>query len=166
MKERLLPIGLAISAAAFVGLAVSEGYTDSAVTPVKGDVPTYGFGTTRRDDGSPVRIGDRTTPPKALARALADVQKFEGALRQCVTVPLYQHEYDAYLRLAYNIGENAFCGSTLVKKLNAQDYPGACAEILRWKNFQGRDCSKAGSGCGGLWTRRQDEYRQCMGEAP
>lgn len=166
MNERLLPIGLAVSAAAFVGLALSEGYTDAAMAPVKGDVPTYGFGTTRRDDGSPVRIGDRTTPPKALARALADVQKFEGALRQCVTVPLFQHEYDAYLRLAYNIGESAFCSSTLVKKLNGKDYPGACAEILRWKNFQGRDCSKPGAGCGGLWARRQDEYRQCMGDAP
>jgi len=35
------------------------------VIPVKGDVPTIGFGTT-----TGVKLGDTTTPPKALARAL------------------------------------------------------------------------------------------------
>jgi|GEM_PF-599275 len=67
-----------------------EGYTERAVIPVKGDVPTIGFGTT-----TGVNIGDTTTPPKALARALTDVEQFEGALKTCVTVPLAQHEYDA-----------------------------------------------------------------------
>ncbi|WP_373276927.1 glycoside hydrolase family protein [Laribacter hongkongensis] len=32
---------------------------------------------------------------------------------------------------AYNIGSGAFCGSTLVRKLNAGDYAGACSEINR-----------------------------------
>jgi lysozyme len=84
------------------------------------------------------------------------VQKFEGALKKCVTVPLYQHEYDAYISLTYNIGEQAFCNSTLVKRLNAGDYEGACAEIRRW-NRQGGKASQ------GLTRRREAEYRQCMG---
>jgi lysozyme len=55
------------------------------------------------------------------------VAKFEGAVKQCVTVPLAQYEYDAYISLAYNIGPTAFCGSTLVRLLNAGDYEGgAC----------------------------------------
>lgn len=151
---------LALSAAGLVGIVVQEGYSDAAIIPVKGDVPTIGFGST-----TGVKLGDKTTPPRALARALADVQAYEGALKRCVTVPLYQHEYDAYVSLAYNIGPTAFCSSMLVKKLSAPDYPGACAEILRWKNFQGHDCSKAEykSLCGGLWTRRQAEFKQCMG---
>ena len=41
---RVLVAGLSLSAAAFVGLAVHEGYTSRAVVPTKGDRPTVGFG--------------------------------------------------------------------------------------------------------------------------
>jgi lysozyme len=161
--SRAAPVALALSAAALVSIVLSEGYTDRAVQPLPGDKPTIGFGSTTRPDGSPVRSGDRTTPPEALQRALQDVQRFEGALRQCVSVPLAQHEYDTYVSLSYNVGPAAFCGSTLVKRLNAGDYPGACSEILRWRFFQGRDCADPKAGCSGLATRRQAEYRMCTG---
>lgn len=154
-------LALSLSAAGFVGLASREGYSDRAIVPVPGDKPTIGFGTT-----TGVKLGDRTTPPQALARALTDVQAYEGALKACVTVPLHQHEYDAFVSLAYNIGPTAFCGGTLVRKLNAGDYAGACAEILRWRYFQGRDCSDARNRCSGLWLRRQQENRDCLGETP
>ena len=159
--QRKTVAALTLSAAALVGIVLHEGYTDRAVIPVKGDVPTIGFGTT-----SGVKIGDTTTPPKALARALTDVQQFEGALKQCVTVPLAQHEYDALVSFSYNVGGRAFCQSTLVKKLNTEDYAGACAELLRWRFFQGKDCTLPENTrlCGGLATRRQAEYRQCTGE--
>lgn len=158
---RLSIAALVLSAAGFVGIALNEGYSDRAITPVPGDVPTIGFGTTEG-----VKLGDTTTPPKALARALQDVNKYEGAIKRCVTVPLHQYEYDSYVDLAYNVGPGAFCGSTLVKKLNAEDYPGACAEILRWRFYQGRDCSAPENKrlCGGLWTRRQQENARCKGE--
>jgi lysozyme len=149
---------LALSAAAFVGIVAHEGYSGRAVPPVPGDVPTYGFGTTTRPDGRPLQHGETITPTKAVERALQDVTRFEGALKQCVLVPLHQHEYDAYISLAYNIGSGAFCGSTLVRRLNASDYAGACAEIRRWENFQGKPLR-------GLTLRREREYRQCMGEA-
>lgn len=142
---------LALSAAALVGIVVHEGYSDRAYIPVPGDVPTIGFGTT-----GGVKMGDRTTPTRALQRALTDINKFEGALKRCVTVPLFQHEYDAYLSLSYNIGSHAFCNSTLVRKLNAQDYAGACTEILRWDKFKGTSLT-------GLTKRRQDEFNQCRG---
>lgn len=150
---RRLIATIVLSASALVGIVASEGYTDKAVIPVPGDVPTVGFGTTEG-----VKMGDTTTPPKALVRALQDVQRYEGAVRQCVTVPLHQYEYDAYVSLAYNIGTGGFCRSTLVSKLNAQDYVGACAEILRWDRFRGKRLR-------GLTTRREREYRQCTGEA-
>lgn len=150
-NPRTVIAGLSLSAAALVGLVAHEGYSDKAYTPVPGDVPTIGFGTTEG-----VKLGDKITPTKALERALADVQKFEGAIKQCVKVPLHQHEYDAFTSLAYNIGPSAFCGSTLVKKLNAEDYPGACAEVLKWDRFQGKPLR-------GLTIRRQEEYQKCIG---
>lgn len=152
---------LSLSAVALVGLVMSEGYTDRAVIPVKGDVPTIGFGTTQG-----VKLGDTTTPQKALARALQDVQKFEGGVKNCITVPLHQYEYDVYVDFSYNVGAAAFCNSTMARKLNAGDYEGACKEILRWTYFQGKDCSRPENArlCGGLAKRRQAQYRQCMGE--
>ena len=41
---------------------------------VKGDAPTYGFGST----GPDVHNGDRITPPKALERVLKDTQAPSG----------------------------------------------------------------------------------------
>ena len=160
-RPRTTLAALSLSAAALVGIVMQEGYTDRAVIPVPGDVPTIGFGTTQG-----VKMGDTTTPPKALSRALTDMQNFEGALKQCVTVPLHQHEYDAFVGFSYNVGSGAFCRSSMVKKLNAGDYPGACREILRWTYFQGKDCAAPENArlCGGLAKRRQDEYRQCIGE--
>ena len=142
---------ISLSATALVALLLHEGYRENAYTPVAGDVPTIGFGTT-----SGVKLGDRTNPEKALNVALRDVQGFEGAIKSCVTVGLHQYEYDAYTSLAYNIGSNAFCRSTLVRKLNTQDYVGACNEILRWDQFKGKPLA-------GLTKRRQEEHKKCLG---
>jgi len=153
MIERRTLAGLALSASALVSILLHEGYSDKAYTPVKGDVPTIGFGTT-----GGVKMGDTIKPPQAVARALVDVQKFEGALKQCVKVPLHQYEYDAYVSLSYNIGSAAFCGSTLVRKLNAGDFEGACQQILRWDKFNNKPLA-------GLTKRRQAEYQLCKGAA-
>ena len=154
-------MALSLSAAALVGIVLHEGYSDRAIIPVPGDVPTIGFGTT-----AGVKLGDTITPPQALARALVDVQQFEGAIKTCVTVPLTQNEYDAYVSFAYNVGSRAFCQSTLVKKLNLGDFKGACDELLRWRYFQGKDCALPENRrlCGGLVKRREAEYRKCLGE--
>jgi len=155
MKTRTKVAGLVASAALIVGLAVEEDFRSKAYQDVVG-IWTYGFGSTTKIDGSPVRPGDTIGPVQALQRKLKDVQKFEGAIKACVNVPLHQYEYDAYLSLAYNIGTGAFCNSTLVRRLNAQDYAGACKEILRWDKAGGRVI-------GGLTNRRQREYQQCIG---
>jgi lysozyme len=151
MIDRRMIASITLSASALVGIALHEGYSDKAYEPVKGDVPTIGFGTT-----GGVKAGDTITPPKALVRALTDIQNFEGALKKCVKVPLHQYEYDAYISLAYNIGQNAFCSSTIVKRLDMGDYAGACDGILMWNKFKGKPLR-------GLTIRRQQEYQQCMG---
>ena len=142
---------ISLSATALVAIVLHEGYKGDAYIPLAGDVPTIGFGTT-----SGVKLGDRITPEKALQVAMKDVQQFEGAIKSCVTVPLSQNEYDAFTSLAYNIGSGAFCKSTLVKKLNASDYIGACNEILKWDKYQGKPLA-------GLTKRRQEEHKKCFG---
>jgi len=143
--------GLGISGVALIGLLVAEGYRDHAYIPVAGDVPTIGFGTTEN-----VKMDDKVTVTQALNRAMIDVQKFEGAIKSCVKVPLHQYEYDAYTSLAYNIGSGAFCRSTLVRLLNQEKYEEACKQILRWDFFKGKPLR-------GLTIRREKEYKQCIG---
>jgi len=150
MDRRALA-ALSLSGMGLVAIVMNEGYNSTAYIPVKGDVATIGFGSTKG-----VKLGDRTTPQDALKRALTDINKFEGALKQCVKVPLTQGEYDAYISLSYNIGSFAFCNSTLVKRLNAGRYEDACNEILQWDRFKGQKLA-------GLTKRRTEEYHLCLG---
>lgn len=143
---------LTLSASALVGIAVHEGFRSSAYTPVPGDVATIGFGTTEG-----VRLGDSISVERALIRLMQDATKFEKAVKRCAPVPMYQHEFSAYVSLTYNIGETAFCSSTLAKKLNAGDYKGACDQILRWDKFKGKPLA-------GLTKRRQQEHQMCLGQ--
>lgn len=123
-KFRIVVAALGLSAAGFGSLALYEGYSGKAIIPTPGDVPTIGLGSTKD-----VKLGDTITPPVAIARALRELQGYETALKGCVKVPLTQSEYDAYVDLAYNIGAQAFCSSTLVRELNAGNYTAGCAHI-------------------------------------
>jgi lysozyme len=150
--NRTLVASLTLSASALVGLAVHEGYRDTAYIPVKGDRPTLGFG-----DAQGVKPGDRTDPVRALIRLNQQADVFQQQMRRCIgDVPMYQHEWDAVISWAFNVGDRAACGSTLVKKLQAFDYAGACQELLRWDRFNGAPLA-------GLTKRRQEEYKLCMG---
>lgn len=142
---------LALSAAAFVGIAVHEGFRDTAYLPTKNDVPTIGFGTTEG-----VKMGDRITVERALTRALQDSERFSGAVKRCVKVPLYQHEFDAYVSFSYNVGEGAFCNSTMVRLLNQGRYEEACRQMDRWVYQKGQVLP-------GLVKRRADERDRCLG---
>lgn len=164
MNTSRVPVAaLSLSAIGLVAIALHEGYTDRAIRPLPTDVPTVGFGSTTRPDGSPVKIGDVVTPPAALAKALRDVQRFEGAVKQCITAPLYQHEYDTYLSFSYNVGADKFCNSTMAKMINAGRYAEACAQFDRWTYFQGTDCRVRANRCYGLVERRVAERERCEG---
>lgn len=151
LKNRLAVAALSLSAAGLVGIANYEGFSEKAYIPVAGDVPTIGFGSTEG-----VKMGDTITVPKAIERLYRDTEKAESAIGRCVKVPLSQYEFDAFTSFAFNVGSEAFCSSTLVKKLNASDYAGACAELKRWVYVDGRRVQ-------GLVNRREAEYRLCMG---
>lgn len=148
---RIVAGALALSAAGLVAIANFEGFSGEAYTPIPGDKLTIGFGST-----AGVSPGDTISVPEALGRLKNDAAEAESAVRECITVGLKQREFDAFVSLAFNIGKRAFCTSTLVRKANAGDFPGACAEILRWHYAQGQSVP-------GLVARRQAEYRMCMG---
>lgn len=154
---------LSVSAAAFVALIAHEGWTDRAVIPVKGDVPTVGPGLTKRPDGSPVQMGDTIKPVEGVQRSLAHIQKSETALKRCVTAPVSQTEYDVLVDFAYQYGESATCKSSMVRLINAGDYAGSCDAYLRYRFVAGYDCSTPGSRrCPGVWTRSKERRDKCV----
>ena len=144
---------LFLSAATLVGIALHEGYSPKAYLPTPNDVQTIGFGSTKG-----VKASDTITPERALVRLLEDASTFEQAVKRCAPVPMHPHEFAAFVSLTYNIGQGAFCKSTVAKRLNAGDYTGACEAILMWDK-------QAGKTLRGLTIRRKAERNQCMGMA-
>lgn len=151
-RVRYAVSAIAVSAACLAGIAGYEGYRENAYKDVVG-VATIGYGETKN-----VKMGDKTTPERALIQLLVSTESHADRIRECIKVPLHQYEFDAYVSLAYNIGTGAFCSSTLVKKLNAGDYDGACEQILRWNKVGGKVVQ-------GLTARRQSEYETCKGNS-
>lgn len=172
-KVRTAIVACCLSAAGFGALTQWEGWCGTACIPVPGDVPTLGLGSTRG-----VKMGDTITPPAAISRALREIKEYETALKGCVTVPLTQGEYDAYVDLAYNIGAGAFCSSTLVRELNAGNYTAGCAHIEDFVCGPATPATaaKPGERCysthgpkrviRGLQVRRAATRATCEGRAP
>jgi lysozyme len=82
-----------------------------------------------------------------------DLAQHADAL-DCVKVPLSDAQKAALLSFAFNVGAANFCKSTLVRKANAGDMPGACAELSRWVLAGGRELP-------GLVKRRAAERALC-----
>ncbi|MFY4697256.1 lysozyme [Burkholderia glumae] len=67
-----------------------------------------------------------------------DVAVIEGRVKNAISVPLYQHEYDALISLAFNMGSLSKAPS-LCRKLNNGDYTGAPVEFLDIENKTRRE---------------------------
>ena len=167
---RVAVAALALSATGFIGLVAHEGYTDAAVIPTKGDRPTYGFGSTVREDGKPVQMGDRTTPVRALQTAQAHISRDESRFRASLPgVALTQGEYDVYVDFTYQYGLGNWQGSSMRRHLLAGEYRQACDALLRYRFAAGYDCSTVVNGkpntrCWGVWTRQQERHAKCVAE--
>lgn len=112
-------------------------------------VPTVCAGATRG-----VVPGKTYTDRECMDLLARDVVEHGMAIDRCIAVPVPPESRAAFVSLAYNIGSGAFCGSTLVRKLNAGDLKGACAEISRWNRAGGKVIK-------GLVRRRAEERAYC-----
>ena len=111
---------------------------------------TIGWGTTVYPNGQKVKKGDKITLEQAKQYKAYDLARFEKAVNDAVKVPLNQNQFNALVSLAYNIGEKAFTGSTLVKRLNDGNYEAAADQFLVWVNAGGKRMQ-------GLVNRRNKE---------
>jgi lysozyme len=97
-----------------------------------------------------VSPGDTCTLDDAMQWLREDVGTAEGAIARLVKVSLTQNQFDALVSFIFNLGANAFAGSTLLKLLNAGDYDGAEAQFERWSRAGGHEMA-------GLLKRRHAE---------
>lgn len=162
-KYRVVVAALSLSALGFAGLVVDESYTDSAVVPTRGDRPTVGFGSTFRDDGTPVKLGDTITPARAILRSVNHIAKDEAQLKRCVTGAMSQAEYDILVNFSYQYGPAATCHSAIVRHINSGRYAQSCEAYTLYKFSAGYDCSTPGNHiCAGVWTRNLERRNQCL----
>ncbi|WP_332604790.1 lysozyme [Acinetobacter sp. ESBL14] len=123
-----------------VGINLITSFEDLVLTAYDDGVGvwTIGFGTTVYPSGVKVKKGDVCTKAQAVSFFQHDLRRFEAAVNQAVKVMINQNQFDALVSLAYNIGETAFKGSTLVKQLNAGNYKAAADQFPQWNKGGGK----------------------------
>lgn len=166
-NPRIVVAALTLSAAGLVGIVTSESYTEKAIVPTKNDRPTVGFGSTYHETGAPVRMGDKTTPVRALIVAASHISAEEAIFRKSLPgVRLYQAEYDTYVDWVYQYGSGAWSSSSMRRELLAGNYAAACNAMLRYKFSGGYDCSTPGNKiCAGVWARQLERNKKCLAAA-
>lgn len=163
LRQRIAVGLLTVSLAGFGAWKASEGFTDTAVIPTKGDVPTIGHGSTRYEDGKPVKMGDTITRPRAelLARNLMtqDERQFAASLPG---VKLHQVEFDLYMDFTGQYGIGNWRSSSMRRDLIAGEYAQACTDLLKYRYAAGFDCSTPGNKrCWGVWSRQLERNAKC-----
>ena len=88
---------------------------------------TCGYGSTKG-----VRSGTVWTRAESEERLMEDIREHEHIVKQHVTVPLTQGQYDALVSFVYNLGGGNFRSSTLIKKLNQGLYDEVPEQLMRW----------------------------------
>jgi lysozyme len=112
------------------------------------DVPTICYGETEN-----VRLGDIKTKTECDALFYARLGTFAYAVDIAVQPPMRPEFHAALTSWAYNVGIGAMQRSTLIRRANAGDFKGACADLLKWRYAGGKPI---------LAARRERERNLCM----
>ena len=178
-RNRIAIVLLTLSAAGFSAWQVSEGDGPTAVrpdgvvvhmpyVPTKGDVPTIGNGSTRYEDGTPVRLTDEPiTRERAtiLARNLNDQEE----VRFRASLPgahLHPEEFDLYMDFVGQYGIGNWRASSMRRDILDGNYAAACRDLLKYRFAAKYDCSTRVNGqpnkrCWGVWTRQLKRNQKC-----
>jgi lysozyme len=102
-----------------------------------------------------VQQGDRWTVEECKTKLGTRVEEFGRGVDRCVHVPLSPSRKAGYTSLAYNIGAEAFCKSSVARKANDGDLQGSCDAILLYVYAKGIKLP-------GLVKRREQERALCL----
>lgn len=140
MKTNSKVVGAVVAAALTLGgggLALIkswEGKENTAYKDIVG-VWTICYGST----GAHVKPGTTLTDGECEQLLRRDLVRYERAVQRCsAPARLNQNQYDALVSFTYNVGEGAYCGSTLARHVRAENYEAASAQFTRWSYANGR----------------------------
>tara|TARA_B100001093_G_scaffold192641_2_gene185165 strand:- start:1343 stop:1750 length:408 start_codon:yes stop_codon:yes gene_type:complete len=94
---------------------------------------TIGYGSTKG-----VKEGDTITQEEAEQLLLKDVAVYEKAVTKAVNVLLEQNQYDSIVSWTFNLGGANLNSSTLLKRVNAQDWEDVPHQMRRWNKANGK----------------------------
>ena len=104
--------------------------------------------------GKDIILNKRYSDAECDALTKADLERIAKQVNPSIRVKATETQLAAIYSFSYNVGANAFIKSTMLKKLNAGDYAGACDELKRWVYAGGKKWK-------GLMNRRDVEYEVC-----
>lgn len=142
-------VGAAVLTAAVTVIGVWEGRSLVAYMDPVG-IPTICEGYTHG-----VKMGDVATPKECDALTRQEAAKALAVVDGSVDRQLPAGVRVALTSFVYNVGPANYQRSTLLRKLRAGDYVGACKELPKWVYAGGRKLR-------GLERRRQAEKEICL----
>ena len=113
---------------------------------------TIGYGNTFYEDGSKVTMSDKLiTAERATAMLKVVVSQFAVGVAKLITFKgVSQHQFDALVSFAYNVGLGNLKSSTLLKRVNKNEMELASMEFKKWDKAGGKVLA-------GLTKRREAE---------
>lgn len=95
--------------------------------------PTIGIGSEQYLNGQKVKMGDKITKEAAISLFEDTLPKYELYVKNGITQPLNQCQYNSLVSFVYNVGGSAFISSTLRRKININPNDLAIAtEFAKW----------------------------------
>ncbi len=151
-KQSRLKQKAAVATASVLLIGGFEGLRQTAYRDVVG-VPTVCYGETQG-----VQMGDRYTVEECKQMLVKSLEKYALAVERCITRPMRDTVYIAFTSFTYNLGEGAFCSSSVVRLYNAGKTREACDFMLKYNRAKQVVFP-------GLSRRRQAERKLCLQEA-
>jgi lysozyme len=108
-----------------------EGFKGKAYLCPAG-VPTIGYGTTKGVTRDDVQRGRTITRAQAEKLLMSDLLTYENGVDAALTLPPNQHQFDACVSMAYNIGVAGFRGSSVCRAHNRGDFQAASRAFGLW----------------------------------
>ena len=103
-------------------------------------------------NGEPIKYKHGLTKEQVDALLEHDLISVECLVENIVKVDLNQNQFDALVSFTFNVGNNAFRYSTLLKKLNEGQYDKVPEQLMRWDMAGGNIIH-------GLKIRRENEVK-------
>lgn len=117
---------------------------------------TIGYGHTDAAGPPKVVAGMTITEQEAQDILRSDLGKVEASVERTVKVKINDNQFAALVSFVYNVGENNFAGSTLLRKLNAGQYDVVPSELMKWTKANGvtvKGLANRRAAEGALWVK-------------